>query len=97
MSGLDSVTNLLSCGGLTCLFNPTGRNNREVATRVTCNFTCGIIGKWLQESHVISHSKPLLLRWLFLEEERSEREILVLCFLCLAKPYLIWFYNHLNM
>jgi len=58
------------------MFNPTGRNNREVATRVTYNFTCGIIGKWLQESLVISHPKPLLLRWLFLEEERSEREIL---------------------
>jgi len=71
---LSSVTNLLNCDGLACLFNPTGRNNREVATRVTCNFTPQTL---------------LLLRWLFLEEERSEREILVLCFLCLAKPDLI--------
>ena len=59
----------------------------------------GITGKWLQESLVISHLKPLnLLRWLFRQGERSERELCKFFVLVvLAKPDLIWFYSNLNI
>jgi len=51
----------------------------------------GITRKWLQESFVISHPKPLnLLRWLFREGETSERELCKFSVLVvLAKPDLI--------